>query len=234
MATRFRQQERPLLPITRQNRKLPALSGYQTTTTLSWHGKLYRHFLPNCAQVLKPLTNHLKGGGGETLQWTAATQEAFQQAKRLPAAAVPFQHPAPNAELSLTTDASNTHIGGVMQQKSKDHWQTLGFFTRKLTDTESRYSTFDCELLAAQAAIKHFRHFCYYYSNIYSVFQFFTYIIYNEAYSTFAKVVFSTCGLTTNPLSLPFLVFQHQSPPDNSATWRLFQSSMYSFCIYLV
>jgi hypothetical protein len=36
----------------------------------------------------------------------------------------------------------------------------LGFFSRKLTDTESRYSTFDCELLAAHAAIKHFRHFC--------------------------------------------------------------------------
>jgi hypothetical protein len=76
------------------------------------------------------------------------------------AVVVPLQHPAPNAELSLATDASDTHIGGVMQQKSKDHWQPLGFFSRKLTDTESRYSTFDRELLAAQAAIKHFRHFC--------------------------------------------------------------------------
>ncbi len=47
-----------------------------------------------------------------------------------------------------------------MQQKFKDHWQPLGFFSRKLTDTESHYSTFDRELLAAQAAIKHFRHFC--------------------------------------------------------------------------
>jgi hypothetical protein len=47
-----------------------------------------------------------------------------------------------------------------MQQKSGDHWQPLGFFSRKLTDTESRYSTFDCKLLAARAAIKHFRHFC--------------------------------------------------------------------------
>jgi hypothetical protein len=48
-----------------------------------------------------------------------------------------------------------------MQQKTKDHWQPLGFFSRKLTNTESRYSTFDRELLAAQeAAIRHFRHFC--------------------------------------------------------------------------
>jgi hypothetical protein len=81
----------------------------------------YCRFLPNCAQVLKPLTDLLKGGGAKTLLWTAAAQETFQQAKRLPTAAVPLQHPAPNAELSLSTDAFNTHIGGVMQQKSKDH-----------------------------------------------------------------------------------------------------------------
>jgi hypothetical protein len=47
-----------------------------------------------------------------------------------------------------------------MQQKSGARWQPLGFFSRKLMDTESRYSTFDRELLAVQAAIKHFRHFC--------------------------------------------------------------------------
>jgi hypothetical protein len=119
----------------------------------------YHRFLPNCAQILKPLTDLLRGGA-KTLQWTATAQEAFQKAKCLLAAAVPLQHPAPEAQLSLATDASDTHIGGVMQQKTKDHWQPLGFFSRKLTDTESRYSTFDRELLVAQAAIKHFRHFC--------------------------------------------------------------------------
>jgi hypothetical protein len=74
--------------------------------------------------------------------------------------AVPLQHPAPNPELSLATDASDTHIRGVMQQKSGDHWQPLGFFSCKLSDTESCYATFDRELLAAHAAIKHFCHFC--------------------------------------------------------------------------
>ncbi len=48
----------------------------------------------------------------------------------------------------------------ILQQKSGNHWRPLGFFSRKLTDTESHYSTFDRELLAAHAAIKHFRHFC--------------------------------------------------------------------------
>jgi cleavage and polyadenylation specificity factor subunit 1 len=94
------------------------------------------------------------------LEWTVSAQEAFQGAKHLLAAAVPLQHPAPNPGLSFATDASDTHIGGVMQQKSGDHWPPLGFFSHKLTDTESRYSTFNRKLLAAHAAIKHFRHFC--------------------------------------------------------------------------
>jgi cleavage and polyadenylation specificity factor subunit 1 len=112
-----------------------------------------------CAQVLKPLTDLLKEGA-KTLEWTTSAQEAFQTAKRLLAVAVPLQHPPPNAELSLATDVSDTHIRGVMQQKSGDHWRPLVFFSRKLTDTESRYSTFDHKLLPAQAAIKHFHHFC--------------------------------------------------------------------------
>jgi hypothetical protein len=119
----------------------------------------YRRFLPNCAQVLHPLTDLLKGGP-RVLEWTAAAQDSFQKAKQLLAAAVLLQHPSPTAELSLATDASGTHISGVMQQKLGTHWRPLEFFSRKLTDTESRYSTFNCELVATQAAIKHFHHFC--------------------------------------------------------------------------
>ncbi len=77
----------------------------------------YRRFLPNCAEVLHPLTDLLKGGP-RTLQWTAAAQESFQKVKRLLAATVPLQHPSLTAEFSLASDASDTHIGGVMQQNS--------------------------------------------------------------------------------------------------------------------
>ncbi len=47
----------------------------------------YHRFLPKCAQVLRPLTDLLKGGA-KRLQWIASAQEAFQNAKRLLAAAV--------------------------------------------------------------------------------------------------------------------------------------------------
>jgi hypothetical protein len=60
----------------------------------------YRRFLPNCAQVLHPLTDLLKGGSW-TLQWTTTAQESFQKVKRLLAAAVLLQHPSPTTELPL-------------------------------------------------------------------------------------------------------------------------------------
>jgi hypothetical protein len=155
--TEFRRQDWPQRLTMPPNQKLPAPSGHQTIATFPWHGKLLPPFFAQLCTSFEPLTDLLKGGA-KTLEWNVSAQEAFQNAQRLLVEAVPLQHPAPNAELSMATDASDTHIGGVMQQKSGDHSSPLGFFSRKLTDTESRYSTFDLKLLAAHAAIKHFRH----------------------------------------------------------------------------
>jgi hypothetical protein len=47
-----------------------------------------------------------------------------------------------------------------LEQKSSDYWRPLGFFSRKLSDIEYRYSSFDRVLLAADAAIQHFCYFC--------------------------------------------------------------------------
>jgi cleavage and polyadenylation specificity factor subunit 1 len=66
-------------------------------------------------------------------------------------------HPLPGAVISLATDASDTHIGAVLQQLSAGSWRPLAFFSRKLSSTESKYSTFDRELLAVFAAVRHFR-----------------------------------------------------------------------------
>jgi hypothetical protein len=97
-----------------------------TRTFRGWTFRQGTRFLPKCVQILKPLTDLLKGG--KTLEWTVSAQEAFQNAKRLLSAAAPLQHPAPNAELSLATDASDTHLGGVMQQKIRRPLATTWFF----------------------------------------------------------------------------------------------------------
>ena len=57
------------------------------------------------------------------------------------------------------TDASDTSIGAVLQQYLDSQWCPLAYFSRKLSSTEQRYSTFDRELLAIYCAVRHFRHF---------------------------------------------------------------------------
>jgi hypothetical protein len=91
----------------------------------------YRRFLPGIARTLQLLTDALKGAP-KTLEWPPAAA-AFGAAKASLAAAVPLAHPAPNAVLSLATDASDTHVCGVLQQLNGGRWQPLAFYSKKLS-----------------------------------------------------------------------------------------------------
>jgi hypothetical protein len=115
-----------------------------------------RRFLPAVARTLQPLTDLLKGLP-KVLLWSHAAEAAFVATKAALVAAVPLCHPAPQAVLSLAVDASDSHVGGVLQQKCKKGWQPLAFYSIKLSSAETRYSTFDRELLAAYLKIWHFR-----------------------------------------------------------------------------
>jgi transposase InsO family protein len=116
----------------------------------------YRWFLPGIAGTLQPLTDLLRGNP-KTLVWSESAAAAFCAAKAALTAATALVHPLPGAVISLATDASDTHIGGVLQQLSAGSWRPLAFFSRKLSSPESKYSTFDRELLAVFAAVRHFR-----------------------------------------------------------------------------
>jgi transposase InsO family protein len=121
----------------------------------------YRRFVPAAARLLKPLTDALQGGlkPSSKLEWTSAMDAAFSAAKSALSAATLLDHPSPAAELMLVTDASGTHVGAVLQQRrGQQAWRALGFFSQKLSDTETRYSAFDRELLAVYSGILHFRH----------------------------------------------------------------------------
>jgi cleavage and polyadenylation specificity factor subunit 1 len=76
----------------------------------------YRRFKPKIAQILAPLTNLLKGKDlPKELPWEQHHEAAFAAAKVALAEMVPLVHPRSDAALALTTDASDTHIGGVLQ-----------------------------------------------------------------------------------------------------------------------
>ncbi|BHF84038.1 hypothetical protein SprV_0902718800 [Sparganum proliferum] len=83
-----------------------------------------------------------------------------QTAKKALADATLLHHLSsyPNAQLILTTDASNSAVGAVLHQQVNDQLQPLAFFSQKLQPAQTRYSTFSRELLAIYLAIRHFRH----------------------------------------------------------------------------
>jgi hypothetical protein len=86
----------------------------------------YRRFLPGAAGMLRPLTAALSGNP-KTLPWTPDMETAFAAAKKALVAAVPLSHPLPGAVHSLAADASNTHVGAVLQQQVGQPLQPLGF-----------------------------------------------------------------------------------------------------------
>ncbi|GBM41814.1 Transposon Ty3-G Gag-Pol polyprotein [Araneus ventricosus] len=121
----------------------------------------YRRFIPYAASTQAPLFYYLKGAKKKykrTIVWTVEAEKALQQCKNDLANAATLVHPSSSASISLTVDASDTAIGGVLQQSSSNGYQPLAFFSRKLSKAEKQYSAYDRELLAVYASIRHFRH----------------------------------------------------------------------------
>ena len=118
----------------------------------------YRRFLPNCAHLAYPLTDLLRGRKSGPVELTNESRSAFTKLKTAIADATMLVHFDSTAELSVAVDASDEAIGAVLQQRKLGIWTPLAFFSRRLNDTERRYSTFGRELLATFVAIRHFRH----------------------------------------------------------------------------
>jgi cleavage and polyadenylation specificity factor subunit 1 len=118
----------------------------------------YRRFIPKCASKLRPLTDLLCGKKRRSIFLDGRAVKAFENAKSALATATMLVHYRPGAHLSLMVDASDSAVGATLQQLYDDSMQPLAFFSKKLSPTESRYSTFGRELLAIYLSIRNFRH----------------------------------------------------------------------------
>ncbi len=120
----------------------------------------YHRFLPHAAELMQPLHSLLLAGKpkSQTLTWTDTALTSFNATKDALAKASLLSYPAPDAPTCLMTDASDTAVGAVLQQHINGSWHPISFFSKKMTPAETRYSTFDRELLAVYLSIKHFRH----------------------------------------------------------------------------
>ena len=118
----------------------------------------YRRFIPYFSDIAAPLTDLLKGNrrGDITLQWSGDCDRAFTKLKEA-LTTLPVLR-APNFSLSfeMYTDASEIGIAAVLVQLEADVPFPVAYYSRKLQDRETRYSTVEKELLAIMAGLDHF------------------------------------------------------------------------------
>ncbi|GBO05210.1 Retrovirus-related Pol polyprotein from transposon 17.6 [Araneus ventricosus] len=60
--------------------------------------------------------------------------------------------------MALFRDASDYAVGSILQQLEEDSWKPLAFFSKKLTNAQEGYSTYDREPLGIYLSIKQVKH----------------------------------------------------------------------------
>ena len=125
----------------------------------------YRRSMPKIkgkhpAQILQPLydaaTKKTPGKSFLTIWEEKGLQCHFDDAKQMIMQACKLQHPDPALPLALTTDASKSAIGAVLEQYEGGEWRPLGFWSRHLKPDKAKWTTFRRELLAVKEGIRHF------------------------------------------------------------------------------
>ena len=116
----------------------------------------YHRCIPPLSATLEPLYKLQSrcSKKNELLTLDCRQREAFEKAKQALIVATPLAIPQSGVTFVLTTDASKFAIGSVIKQKGRP----LAYYSRTLTDTEKRYSTFDREFLAIYLSVKHFKY----------------------------------------------------------------------------
>lgn len=120
----------------------------------------YRSHMPQAALYQAELNNYLHGAkkrDHSTIVWTENAVQAFEKCKTNLQNAALLAYPLPGSPLAITADASNNCVGATLQQQVNNEWVPLGYFSKRLTDTQQKYSTYDRELLAIYLSVQYFR-----------------------------------------------------------------------------
>lgn len=119
----------------------------------------FRQMMPNFANIAYPVTELLRNTPkAKTLSWTDAARESFENLKQLLTQCPTLDFPSPKvSEYQLVTDSSSYAVGAALYQMIDDKPHPIGFFSKKLSQSQTTYSTYDRELLGAFSAVLHFK-----------------------------------------------------------------------------
>lgn len=120
-------------------------------------GNTYHMFIPNYAMLSRPLSQVAKPSAD--FVWGREQQEAFDAIKKAVVSApvlVPFPDTT-DVPIIVTTDASETGYGAVLEVEQEDGTHPIAYFSKSFNETQTRYPAAKRELMAIKEALRKFR-----------------------------------------------------------------------------
>jgi len=120
----------------------------------------FRKFIPDYASIAKPLHNLLRKS--VPYNFDIRCEQAFSQLKKRLMSFPVLQIYNPLFETQLHTDASSVAVAAILLQKQKSGlWGLVAYFSQVTNSAESRYHSFELEMLAVVKAVERFHLYLY-------------------------------------------------------------------------
>jgi hypothetical protein len=121
------------------------------------HAGYYRRFIENFTKIVAPMFGLLIKD--VDFVWTEQCQTAFETLKAKLSVAPVLRGPNWTLPFHISTDASDTAIGGVLGKKEDQQSYAIYFVSKNLSPAELNYTVTEKEFLAVVHAINKFRHY---------------------------------------------------------------------------
>ncbi len=121
----------------------------------------YRRYIPNFASVATPLTGLTKKEA--TLVWDDDCERAFETLKKALVQPPILSYPPRDGPFILSTDASDTGIGAVLEQEQEGEGRVvkrvIAYASKTLKASQRRYCTTNKELLAVVTVVELYKYY---------------------------------------------------------------------------
>ena len=121
----------------------------------------YRDHITNLSMKSAPLTDLLKKSRPTKVIWNQECDTAFRSLKSALTSAPVLRIADHSQPFYIQTDASEKAVGAVLTQKYDDKEHPIAFRSKKLTDTQQKWSTIERELYAVVFGIEQFKYYIY-------------------------------------------------------------------------
>ena len=115
--------------------------------------------IPQFTDIAHPFTEFARhNSSSKSLSWSDTDQDFFDKLKHSLVSCPTLSFPSPiSTNNHIVSDSSSYAVGAALYQLVDSQPTPIAFFSRKLSDLQKTYSTYERELLGAYLAVLHSR-----------------------------------------------------------------------------